>query len=100
MEARTIGVPPYPLGMRRLVALSVVLSALFAVFWIVRPLSEDDVSTKLCGSRSVRLLLPTMSKASWPEVEKCEATGRSPPVVDVERARQQPTPLCSPACHG
>ena len=29
--------------MRRLVALSVVLVALFAVFWIVRPISEDDV---------------------------------------------------------
>jgi uncharacterized membrane protein YdjX (TVP38/TMEM64 family) len=29
--------------MRRLVALSVVLIALFAVFWIVRPISQDDV---------------------------------------------------------
>ncbi len=29
--------------MRRLVALSVVLVALFAVFWIARPISEDDV---------------------------------------------------------
>ncbi len=29
--------------MRRLVALSVVLAALFAVFWIVRPISQDDV---------------------------------------------------------
>lgn len=29
--------------MRRLVVLSVVLVALFAVFWIVRPISEDDV---------------------------------------------------------
>ena len=29
--------------MRRLVALSVVLVALFAIFWIARPISEDDV---------------------------------------------------------
>src|SRR4051794_9919902 len=35
--------PPYPVGMRRLVALSVVLTGLLFVAYVVRPVSEQDI---------------------------------------------------------
>src|SRR4051812_15601721 len=43
MDARGTGVHRTLWTMRRLVALCVALVALFAVFWIVRPISEADV---------------------------------------------------------